>query len=216
MADAALQSRVRYTGTFRFSFGCPGWCAVPSPRQAGRSRDTRSRQEDPIRVRILIDIQNLSYTAVSGVLGCLQDQEADFARRAIPRPRPSQILCAKYPPVERLYATSARRSNRPPSRLEKPMDNAARTRQRVLAIFLPVTAVLYIGGEALSLKGTDQVSRLPGQVRQRRRLRGPSDLLRHPRGDDPCGDSHQLQRPPVAGSRSNRPACRHQRPVADR
>ena len=37
------------------------------------------------------------------------------------------------------------------------MDNAARTRQRVLAIFLPVTAVLYIGGEALSPKGTDQV-----------------------------------------------------------
>ena len=32
------------------------------------------------------------------------------------------------------------------------MDNAARTRQRVLAIFLPVTAVLYIGGEALSPK----------------------------------------------------------------
>ena len=37
------------------------------------------------------------------------------------------------------------------------MDNAARTRQRVLAVFLPVTAVLYIGGEALSPKGTDQV-----------------------------------------------------------
>ena len=37
------------------------------------------------------------------------------------------------------------------------MDNAARIRQRVLAIFLPVTAVLYIGGEALSPKGTDQL-----------------------------------------------------------
>jgi hypothetical protein len=37
------------------------------------------------------------------------------------------------------------------------MDNAARTRQRVLALFLPVAAVLYIGGEALSPKGTDQV-----------------------------------------------------------
>src|ERR1017187_9038665 len=34
------------------------------------------------------------------------------------------------------------------------MDNAARTRQRVLAIFLPVTAVLYISAEALSPKGT--------------------------------------------------------------
>jgi pimeloyl-ACP methyl ester carboxylesterase len=37
------------------------------------------------------------------------------------------------------------------------MDNAARTRQRVLAIFLSVTAVLYISAEALSPKGTDQV-----------------------------------------------------------
>jgi Domain of unknown function (DUF4386) len=37
------------------------------------------------------------------------------------------------------------------------MDNAARTRRRVLALFLPVAAVLYIGGEALSPKGTDQV-----------------------------------------------------------
>jgi hypothetical protein len=37
------------------------------------------------------------------------------------------------------------------------MDNAARTRQRVLAVFLPIAAVLYIGGEALSPKGTDQV-----------------------------------------------------------
>jgi hypothetical protein len=39
------------------------------------------------------------------------------------------------------------------------MDNrkSARARQRILAIFLPVTAVLYIGGEALSPKGTDQV-----------------------------------------------------------
>jgi hypothetical protein len=37
------------------------------------------------------------------------------------------------------------------------MDNAARTRQRVLAIFLPVTAVLYISAAALSPKGTDQV-----------------------------------------------------------
>jgi Domain of unknown function (DUF4386) len=37
------------------------------------------------------------------------------------------------------------------------MDNAVRSRQRVLALFLPVAAVLYIGGEALSPKGTDQV-----------------------------------------------------------
>jgi hypothetical protein len=37
------------------------------------------------------------------------------------------------------------------------MDNAAQIRRRVLAVFLPVAAVLYIGGEALSPKGTDQV-----------------------------------------------------------
>jgi hypothetical protein len=37
------------------------------------------------------------------------------------------------------------------------MDNAARTRQRLLALFLPLAAVLYISAEALSPKGTDQV-----------------------------------------------------------
>jgi hypothetical protein len=37
------------------------------------------------------------------------------------------------------------------------MGNAAQVRQRVLALFLPVAAVLYIGGEAVSPKGTDQV-----------------------------------------------------------
>ena len=44
------------------------------------------------------------------------------------------------------------------------MDNAARTRQRVLAVFLPVTAVLYISAEALSPKGTDP---RPGITRSR-------------------------------------------------
>ncbi|MGB6453346.1 MAG: hypothetical protein WBH47_02555 [Streptosporangiaceae bacterium] len=37
------------------------------------------------------------------------------------------------------------------------MDNAALIRQRILALFLPVTAVLYVGAEALDPKGTDQV-----------------------------------------------------------
>src|ERR1700735_2677261 len=37
------------------------------------------------------------------------------------------------------------------------MDHAAQIRQRVLALFLPVAAVLYIGCEALSPRGTDQV-----------------------------------------------------------
>ena len=31
------------------------------------------------------------------------------------------------------------------------MDTAARTRQRILALFLPIAAVLYISAEALSL-----------------------------------------------------------------
>jgi Domain of unknown function (DUF4386) len=38
------------------------------------------------------------------------------------------------------------------------MDNAARARQRALALFLPVAAVLYISAEAVSPKGTDQVA----------------------------------------------------------
>jgi hypothetical protein len=40
---------------------------------------------------------------------------------------------------------------------EKPTDNAARVRQRLLAAFLPVTAALYVGCEALNPRGTDQV-----------------------------------------------------------
>jgi hypothetical protein len=37
------------------------------------------------------------------------------------------------------------------------MDNAGRARQRVLALFLPVAAVLYVSAEALNPKGTDRV-----------------------------------------------------------
>jgi len=37
------------------------------------------------------------------------------------------------------------------------MNNAARIRLRLLAGFLPVTAVLYVGAEALNPRGTDQV-----------------------------------------------------------
>ena len=36
------------------------------------------------------------------------------------------------------------------------MDNAARARQRVLAAFLPIAAVLYVSAEAFNPKGTDQ------------------------------------------------------------
>ena len=37
------------------------------------------------------------------------------------------------------------------------MNNVTRIRMRVLALFLPIAAVLYIGGEAVSPKGTDTV-----------------------------------------------------------
>jgi len=37
------------------------------------------------------------------------------------------------------------------------MDNAARMRQRVLALFLPLAAVLYVSAEALNPKGTDKI-----------------------------------------------------------
>ena len=40
---------------------------------------------------------------------------------------------------------------------EKPAGKAARARLRLLAAFLPVTAALYIGAEALDPRGTDQV-----------------------------------------------------------
>src|SRR5579863_8706027 len=40
---------------------------------------------------------------------------------------------------------------------EKPVTNAARARLRLLAAFLPVTAALYVGAEALDPRGTDQV-----------------------------------------------------------
>jgi hypothetical protein len=37
------------------------------------------------------------------------------------------------------------------------MDNVAQTRQRILAVFLPLAAVLYMSAEGLNPKGTDQV-----------------------------------------------------------
>jgi hypothetical protein len=41
--------------------------------------------------------------------------------------------------------------------MEKSMKNAVRTRQRMLALALPLTAALYIGAEGLDPKGTDQI-----------------------------------------------------------
>jgi hypothetical protein len=37
------------------------------------------------------------------------------------------------------------------------MDNAVRMRQRLLALFLPIAAILYVSAEALNPKGTDQI-----------------------------------------------------------
>jgi hypothetical protein len=49
--------------------------------------------------------------------------------------------------------------NRPATsnRLENPMNNAVRARQRILAVALPITAALYIAAEGVNPKGTDQV-----------------------------------------------------------
>jgi hypothetical protein len=44
-----------------------------------------------------------------------------------------------------------------PPQPQIPAGNAAEVRQRILAIFLPVTVVLYVSCEALDPKGTDQV-----------------------------------------------------------
>jgi hypothetical protein len=63
---------------------------------------------------------------------------------------------AHAPPARDPLASAARH----PGRLhpaEKSAGHAARTRQRILAAFLPIAAVLYISCEALDPKGTDQV-----------------------------------------------------------
>ena len=72
-----------------------------------------------------------------------------IARTDIPAPP------ARATTIRRLLTRSER--SRHPGRPEKPTDNAARARQRVLAVFLPITAVLYVGAEALDPRGTDQV-----------------------------------------------------------
>src|SRR5690349_13243078 len=60
---------------------------------------------------------------------------------------------AHAPPVRGPRAAAAGRPGRPAN----PAGNAARARLRILAVFLPLTAVLYISCEALDPKGTDQV-----------------------------------------------------------
>ena len=58
------------------------------------------------------------------------------------------------------------------------MDNAARTRQRVLALFLPLTALLYASAEAVSPRGTDQLITTTGTAMKQLALaaRYPSQL----------------------------------------
>src|ERR1035438_3540346 len=50
----AIQSRVRYTGEHSGSASVPGLVCGPFAGAVGRSRDIRSKQEDPIRFRTLI------------------------------------------------------------------------------------------------------------------------------------------------------------------
>jgi hypothetical protein len=74
----------------------------------------------------------------------------------------SPSTCTTIPAPPARAATIRRllfRGERPrhPGRPEKPTDKASRARQRVLAVFLPITAVLYVGAEALDPRGTDQV-----------------------------------------------------------
>jgi hypothetical protein len=61
--------------------------------------------------------------------------------------------------ARRWHWRTIRSGTRPakPDLPEMPTDSAGRVRQRILAIFLPVTAVLYISSEALDPKGTDQL-----------------------------------------------------------
>ena len=59
----------------------------------------------------------------------------------------AQTSAAK-PPAERLGRHNQKKNA---------AGKAARARLRVLAVFLPVTAVLYVGAEALDPRGTDQV-----------------------------------------------------------
>lgn len=66
---------------------------------------------------------------------------------------------ADMPAARRWPSRSRNSSLRPaaPARQATPQGNAARVRQRILAIFLPVTAILYVSSEALDPKGTDQL-----------------------------------------------------------
>ena len=72
-----------------------------------------------------------------------------ITRTDIPAPPPEQPRSAGSSPA----VSGSRHLSRP----EKPAANAARVRLRLLAVFLPVTAALYVAAEALDPKGTDQV-----------------------------------------------------------
>ena len=50
-----------------------------------------------------------------------------------------------------------RQPMKPSSNPEQPANATARSRQRLLALFLPMSAILYIAAEATAPKGTDQV-----------------------------------------------------------
>jgi hypothetical protein len=77
---------------------------------------------------------------------------------AMTRPTTPTALPARQPratTIRKLLVGGERPGHRHPAR--DAVVGAARVRLRLLAAFLPVTAVLYIGAEALDPRGTDQV-----------------------------------------------------------
>ena len=100
------------------------------------------------------------------------------------------------------------------------MDHVARIRQRVLAIFLPVAAVLYVSAEGLNPKGTDtliltmadalKVLHIAATHPTQLYLSGSLTLLAlGARGGLVCGDRHAGQRPRLRGRHGGCDARRH-------
>jgi hypothetical protein len=91
----AIQSRVRYTGEHSGSASVPGLVCGPFAGAAGRSRDTRSKQEDPIRFRTLIDAGKPELYGRQQPFRPLLGSGGALARWAIYRPRPPRIALRK-------------------------------------------------------------------------------------------------------------------------
>src|SRR5450755_4312664 len=77
------------------------------------------------------------------------------------------------------------------------MDNAARARQRVLAIFLPITAALYISAEGLSAQEQTEPGVRAGKAST---LSASEGLLKRPCPTEPACQGHRAQGRPLAGA----------------